>query len=131
MTQRASSLFKRDRRTYSEYSRSRNGEELRLICKQFFGQLTNKVLQFYASRECANHVGQGQRFANLAAKAVRPGDEHALSSGVRYRAEVRGDWQSKQNWKNKDTGGITRKHAEGFAHQAMKKMVAELKEGNK
>lgn len=100
--------------------------------KQFFGHLTNKVLQSYASRECANHVGQGQRFANLAAKAAF---DDAMNTHCRQASVIvqkfTGDWQSKQNWKNKDTGGITRKHVEGFAHQAMKKMVAELKEGNK
>ena len=100
--------------------------------KQFFGHLTNKVLQSYASRECANHIGQGQRFANLAAKAAF---DDAMNTHCRQASVIvqrfTGDWQSKQNWKNKDTGGITRKHVEGFAHQAMKKMVAELKEGNK
>jgi hypothetical protein len=100
--------------------------------KRFFGQLTNKVLQSYASRECANHVGQGQRFANLAAKAAF---DEAMNVHCRQAAVIvqkfAGEWQSKQNWTNKDIGGITRKHAEGFAHQAMKKMVAELKEGNK
>lgn len=100
--------------------------------KQFFGQLANKVLQFYASRECANHVGQGQRFANLAAKSAF---DEAISTHCSQASVIvqrfAGEWQSKQNWVNKDTGGITRKLAEGFAHQAMRKIVAELKEGNK
>ncbi len=133
VTQRASSLFgatARDvQQAFRELGTEKNFSDLG---KRFFGQLTNKVLQFYASRECANHVGQGQRFANLAAKAAfdQAMDTHCRQASVIVQ-KFAGDWQSKQNWKNKDTGGITRKHAEGFAHQAMKKMVAELKEGNK
>lgn len=98
----------------------------------FFGQFTNKIIQSYASRECANHVGAGQRFANLAAKAAFDDavDLHCRQASVIVQ-KFAGEWNSKQNWINKDIGGITRKHAEGFAHQAMKKMVAELKEGNK
>lgn len=133
VTERASSLFgatSQDvQRAFHELGTAKNFGELG---KRFFGQLTNKVLQFYASRECANHVGNGQRFANLAAKAAF---DHAIDAHCRQASVIvqsfAGEWQSKQNWQNKDTGGITRKHVEGFAHQAMKKMVAELKEGNK
>ncbi|NUQ52550.1 MAG: hypothetical protein HUU19_07620 [Phycisphaerales bacterium] len=133
VTGKASSLFGATaqdvQRAFRELGTEKNFGELG---KQFFGQLTNKVLQFYASRECANHVGQGQRFANLAAKAAF---DDAMGLHCRQASVIvqkfAGDWQSKQNWQNRDTGGITKKHAEGFAHQAMKKMVAELKEGNK
>jgi len=133
VTQRASSLFSATaqdvQRAFRELGTEKNFGDLG---KRFFGQLTNKVLQFYASRECANHVGQGQRFANLAAKAAfdQAMDTHCRQASVIVQ-KFAGDWQSKQNWTNKDTGGITRKHTEGFVHQAMKKMVAELKEGNK
>jgi hypothetical protein len=132
VTERTTSLFGATaqdvQRAFRELGTVKNFGELGM---RFFGQLTNKVLQFYASRECANHVGQGQRFANLAAKAAF---DEAMSTHCRQAAvtvkHFAGEWQSKQNWENSDTGGITRKHVEGFAHQAMKKMVAELKEGN-
>lgn len=100
--------------------------------KRFFGQVMNKVLQFYVSRESANHVGQGQRFANLAAKAAF---DDAMNTHCRQAAVIverfAGEWQSKQNWEKRDTGGITRADVSGFAHVAMRKMVAELKEGNR
>lgn len=99
--------------------------------KRFFGQVTNKVLQFYLSRESANHVGEGQRFANLAAKAAF---DDAMNTHCRQAAVIverfAGEWQSKQKWEKKDSGGITREDVGRFAHVAMKKMVAELKEGN-
>lgn len=102
------------------------------LAKQFFGHLTNKVLQYYISRESANHVGAGQRFANLAAKAAF---DEAMATHCRQASVIvekfAGDWKSHQTWKNSDSGGITRKHVEGFAHRAMQKMVDELKEGNK
>jgi len=132
VTERASSLFGATdqdvQRAFRDLGTEKNFGQLG---KSFFSQLTNKVLQFYASHECANHIGQGQRFANLAAKAAfdQAMEVHCRQASViveRFAAQ----WQSKQNWVNKDTGGITRKHAAGFAHQAMKKMVAELKEGN-
>lgn len=133
VTERASSLFGATaqdvQKAFRDLGTEKNFGELG---KRFFGQLTNKVLQFYASRESANHVGNGQRFANLAAKAAF---DQAMDTHCRQAAVIverfSGEWQSKQNWANKDTGGITRKHVEGFAHQAMKKMVDELKEGNK
>lgn len=116
-------------RAFRELATERNFGQL---SKRFFGQLTNKVLQYYASRECANHVGPGQRFANLAAKAAF---DEAMETHCRQAAviveEFAGDWQSKQSWKKRSAGGITREQVEGFAHKAMKKMVDELKEGNK
>lgn len=133
VTERASSLFGATaqdvQKAFRDLGTEKNFGELG---KRFFGQLTNKVLQFYTSRESANHVGNGQRFANLAAKAAfdQAMDTHCRQASVIVE-RFAGEWQSKQNWTTKDTGGITRKHVEGFAHQAMKKMVDELKEGNK
>ncbi len=86
VTERASSLFgatARDvQRAFRELGTAKNFGELG---KRFFGQLTNKVLQFYASRECANHVGPGQRFANLAAKAAF---DEAMNTHCRQAAVI-------------------------------------------
>lgn len=132
VTGRASSLFGATavdvQRAFRDLGTERN---FGTLAKEFFGQLTNKVLQFYASRECANHVGSGQRFANLAAKAAF---DEAMDAHCRQAAVIverfSGQWFSKQNWVNRDSGGITREHAGGFVHKAMSKMVDELKEGN-
>lgn len=133
VTTRASSLFgataKDVQRAFRDLGTEKNFGELG---KHFFGQLTSKILHFYASREAANHVGEGQRFANLAAKAAFDDamDTHCRQASVIVQ-KFTGEWLSKQNWQNKNLGGITRKHVEGFVHKAMSKMVDELKEGNK
>lgn len=133
VTDRATSLFAATgqdvQRAFRELGTEKNFGQLG---KRFFARLTDKVLQFYASRESANHVGKGQRFANLAAKAVF--DEamrtHCAQASVIVE-KFAGEWQSSKNWKNKEVGGISRKDVEGFAHKAMSKMVDELKAGNK
>lgn len=133
VTERVSSLFGATaqdvQRAFSALGTEKNFGEL---SKRFFGQVMNKVLQFYVSRESANHVGQGQRFANLAAKAAF---DDAMNTHCRQASVIvekfAGEWQSKRNWEKKDAGGITREDAGRFAHVAMKKMVDELKEGNK
>ena len=133
VTERVSSLFGATaqdvQRAFHDLGTEKNFGELG---KRFFGQVMNKVLQFYVSRESANHVGHGQRFANLAAKAAF---DDAMNTHCRQASEIvekfAGEWQSKQKWEKRDTGGITRDDVGRFAHVAMKKMIAELKEGNK
>lgn len=132
VTERVSSLFGATaqdvQRAFRDLGTEKNFGELG---KRFFGQVMNKVLQFYVSREAANHVGQGQRFANLAAKAAF---DEAMNTHCRQAAVIvekfAGEWQSKQKWEKRESGGITREDVGRFAHVAMKKMVAELKEGN-
>ncbi|MDZ4754591.1 MAG: hypothetical protein SGJ09_06410 [Phycisphaerae bacterium] len=101
------------------------------LVRRFFGQATGKVLEAYVSREGANHIGEGQRFANLADKAEFDGalrtHTHEASVIVERFA---GDWLSKRNWEN-GPAGISHQEASGFAHRAMQKMVEELKEGAK
>lgn len=101
------------------------------LAKRFFGQLTSKVVQFYVSRESANHVGDGQRFATLAAKAAFDGalDLHCRQASVIVE-RFAGEWVSKRKWEKGEVG-IERADAKGFSHVAMQKMVAELKEGAK
>jgi hypothetical protein len=132
VTDRVASLFGATaqdvQRAFRDFGTEKNFGELG---KRFFGQVMNRVLQFYVSRESANHVGQGQRFANLAAKAAfdEAMDHHCRQASV-IVANFAGEWQSKNNWAKKDIGGLTREDAGRFAHVAMRKVVAELKEGN-
>lgn len=101
------------------------------LARRFFGQATAKVLDAYVSREGANHVGNGQRFANLADKAefdkaLRTHSHEASAIVERFA----GDWLSKRSWQN-GPAGIDHNDAGAFAHVAMRKMVDELKEGAK
>ncbi|MEL6499758.1 MAG: hypothetical protein AAFZ67_11470 [Planctomycetota bacterium] len=115
-------------RAFHELGTPKNFGELG---RRFFGQVMNKVLQFYVSREAGNHVGENQRFANLADKAEfdRALANHCREASV-IVARFAGEWRSAHAW-NSGVGGITREEASGFAHVAMKKIVAELKEGAK
>jgi len=101
------------------------------LARQFFGQLTGKVLNVYVSTESGNHIGPEQRFANLADKAefdraLRTHSHEASAIVERFA----GDWLSKRTWEN-GPDGIGHDDAGGFAHVAMQKMIAELKEGAK
>jgi len=97
------------------------------FAREFFSRLTNKCLDYFVSRAVAHHVGEGRRFRTL-----RQQGEFTKALGVHsYEAskiveDFSGGWFSKTNWENK---GISRQNAAGFAHIAMKKIVAELKEG--
>jgi len=131
-TERTQSLFGSTsddvQRVFRELGTVKNFGDL---ARRFYGQLMGKVLQFYVSRESANHVGEGQRFANLASKASF---DDALSTHCRQASVIvekfAGEWVSKRTWQNGEVG-ISRSEAEGFAHVAMTKIVAELKEGAK
>lgn len=102
-----------------------------LLARRFFGQLMNRVLQFYVSRESANHVGSGQRFATLASKAAFDDalDVHCRQASVIVE-RFAGEWASKRTWEKGEIG-IERSDAKDFAHVAMRKIVDELKEGSK
>ncbi len=101
------------------------------LARRFFGQATAKVLDAYISRESANHIGNGQRFATLADKAEfdRALRTHSHEASVIVE-RFAGDWLSKCNWQN-GPAGISHEDAGGFAHVAMRKMIDELKEGAK
>ena len=98
-----------------------------LFARDFFAQLTNKCLDYFVSRAIHDHVGEGRRFRTLAQQG-----EFTKALGIHSReaskivGDFSGGWFSKTNW---EKGGISRQDAEGFAHVAMNKIVAELKEG--
>ena len=97
------------------------------FAKDFFSRLTNKCVDYFLSRATAEHIGEGKRFATLAQHSEF---SKALETHCKEAAQIvevfSGGWFSKTNWEQK---GITREKAEGFSHVAMKKIVAELKEG--
>jgi hypothetical protein len=99
--------------------------------RRFFAQFMGKVLASFVSRESANHVGEGQRFATLASKASF---DDALRTHCRQASVIveqfAGDWLSKKTWQN-GNAGISREEAASFTHVAFSKLVKELKEGAK
>lgn len=98
------------------------------FAKQFFGRFTNKCLSYFLSKEMAHHVGEGERFRNLAEYSdFSQAMETHCKEASRIVEEFSGGWFSKKKWETH--GKITRKEARAFAGYAMKKIVDELKQG--
>lgn len=111
----------------SAFSQLATNKQFSGFARQFFSRLTNKCLDYFLSRAMAHHVGEGKRFATLAQQSDF---SKALETHCQEASKIvevfSGGWFSKTNWEQK---GIPRDNAAGFAHVAMKKIVAELKEG--
>jgi len=104
-------------------------KQFNTFARDFFARLTNRSLDYFLSQTLSTHIGEGRRFATTTQKAEF---SKALETHCREASKIveefSGSWLSKTNW---EQGGIDRKHAEGFSHVAMKKIVSELKEGAK
>jgi len=109
------------------FSKLATNKQFSIFARDFFARLTNKCLDYFVSKAISYHVGEGRRFPTLA----QQGDFTKALATHCYEAskiveEFSGGWFSKTNW---EKGGISRQDAARFAHVAMKKIVAELKEG--
>jgi hypothetical protein len=97
------------------------------FARHFFARVTNRYLGYFLSRAIAHHVGEGRRFATLAQQAqVSEAMGMHCREASRILKEFSGGWFSKANW---EKDGISRDDARGYAHVAMRKVVAELKMG--
>ncbi|VBB41694.1 conserved hypothetical protein [uncultured Desulfatiglans sp.] len=109
------------------FSKLATNRQFSIFARDFFARLTNKCLDYFVSKAVSHHVGEGRRFRTLAQQG-----EFSKALGTHSREaskiieEFSGGWFSKTNWEKK---GISRNDAAGFTHVAMKKIVAELKEG--
>jgi hypothetical protein len=94
------------------------------LTHDFFARFTQRFLTYHLSRELANHVGKGKRFAS-------PTEHTAFIDqlGVHCRQaalivkKFAGDWYSKTNFE----GGITPTKAKNFLYVALDKLRRELK----
>ena len=109
------------------FSKLATNKQFSLFVRDFFARLTNKCLDYFVSKAVSHNIGEGKRFRTLAQHGEFT---KALGTHSREAAKIieefSGGWFSKTNWENK---GISSKDAAGFTHVAMKKIVAELKEG--
>ena len=109
------------------FSKLATNKQFSIFARDFFARLTNKCLDYFVSKAVSHHIGEGKRFRTLAQQG-----EFTKALGTHSREaskiieEFSGGWFSKTNWEKK---GISRQDAAGFTHVAMKKIVAELKEG--
>ena len=109
------------------FSRLATNRQFSIFARDFFSRLTYKCLDYFVSRAVSYHVGEGRRFRTLAQQGefTKALETHSREAS-KIVEEFSGGWFSKTNW---ERGGISRPDAASFAHVAMQKLVAELKEG--
>jgi hypothetical protein len=97
------------------------------FARKFFARVTAKVLDYFLSRVLAGHTGEGRRFTTL---AQQDAFSQALETHCREASVIvetySGEWLSTTRW---EKGDIGRADAARFTAYAVKKLVAELKEG--
>lgn len=110
-----------------ELSRFGTAARFSHLAGHFFARLTTRCLDYFLSRAFSYHLGDGRRFETLAQRA-RFDEALGLhcNEASRIVETFSGGWFSKTNW---EQGGISRRHAAGFTHIAMRKLVSELKAG--
>jgi len=100
------------------------GDRFAKLARDFFSRLTHRCLDYYLSRELANHVGEGARFADDGARARF--DEalgvHCYETS-RIVEAFSGGWYGKNVYQG---DGLTKDKVESFARYAFKKVRAEL-----
>ena len=101
-----------------------SGDRFAKLARDFFSRLTHRCLDYYLSRELANHVGEGARFADDGARARF--DEalgvHCYETS-RIVEAFSGGWYGKNVYQG---DGLTQDKVEDFARYAFKKVRAEL-----
>jgi hypothetical protein len=90
-----------------------SGERFAELSRAFFGHLMRRSLDCYLSRELANHIGQGNRFAT-------DGDRRSFDAALathcieasRIVRDFAGGWYGKTVWRD---GDLSREAAGRFA----------------
>lgn len=109
------------------FSKFSTNKQFSFIARKFFARLTFKCLEYFLSRIIYHHVGKDRRFQTLnQISEFRNALETHSQEASKIVGEFSGGWFSKTNWKK---GEISRQDTAKFIHVAMKKIVAELKEG--
>lgn len=109
------------RRVLGQFS---SGQRFAELARDFFARLTYKSLDYYLSRELANHTGSDERFLS---DAQRVAFEQALFQHVfetsKIVEEFAGGWYGKTVWKEQNLTPETINKFTGFA---FKKIRSEL-----
>ncbi len=101
-----------------------SGQAFSLLARDFFARLTYRSLDYYLSRELANHIGKGQRFGD-------DGDRIAFESALRQHTfeaskiveTFAGGWYGKTVWKEQT---LSQDKINDFTRYAFKKLRSEL-----
>lgn len=101
-----------------------NGQPFGELARDFFARLTYKSLDYYLSRELANHTGTEARFAQ---DADRVGFERAMFKhsfeASRIVEEFAGGWYGKTVWRDQN---LSDEAIRKFTSYSFKKMRSEL-----
>lgn len=101
-----------------------SGQGFAVLARDFFARLTYRSLDYYLSRELANHTGTGKRFAS---DAERVGFQEALRQHTfeasRIVQEFAGGWYGKTVWQAQK---LDQEAVNGFTRYAFTKLRKEL-----
>jgi len=101
-----------------------SGERFATLARDFFARLTYRSLDYYLSRELANHTGSDRRFDT---DAQRLAFQHALAQHTleasRIVQEFAGGWYGKTVWQRR---ALDQEAIDRFTEYAFKKMRSEL-----
>jgi hypothetical protein len=105
--------------------RHASGDRFAALARGFFARLTQRSLDYYLSRELANHVGAGERFHD---DGARSRFDDALERHCREASRIveafAGGWYGKNVYQG---GGLTPDAVRRFAPVAFKKVRSELR----
>lgn len=108
-----------------EIGRLAGGDRFSALAREFFARLTQRTLDYFLSRELANHIGAGERFRD---DIARSRFDHALGQHCREASriveEFAGGWYGKNVYQG---SGLTPDAIRRFAPVAFKKIRAELR----
>lgn len=100
------------------------GDRFAALARDFFARLTHRTLDYFLSREMANHVGQSRRFST---DAERRAFDEALAAHCQEAARIvedyAGGWYGKNVWRG---GALSRDATARFAAYAFRKIRHEL-----
>lgn len=94
------------------------------LARDFFARITKKTLEYYLSRELANHVGPDRPIASIDHEILfREALEKHCREAALIVQEFAGGWYARSNYRETLTPGS----AQAFADYALKKMRDELR----
>lgn len=109
------------RKVLASYS---SGDYFAILARDFFARLTYRSLDYYLSRDLANHMGEDKRFADDAQRRAFQQSlaQHTFEASLIVK-EFAGGWYGKTVWQKQslDQAAINR-----FTQYAFEKMRSEL-----
>lgn len=101
-----------------------SGNQFAVLARDFFARLTHRSLDYYLSRELANHTGAGTRFDTDAERSAfqQALAQHSVEAS-RIVQEFAGGWYGKTVWQK---GSLDQSAIDRFTRYAFKKMRQEL-----